>query len=623
MSNSVSEQLAIVNELLNEYKFDEAFQKVMDIEKNKNLTLEESLKTQVYKGSIYIRLGRYEIALKTVEELYEKSKEVNMPLFTLDAFFLKVTMMYSLQRKETIMYSLQPLEEYYRILEQYEKLFESVPRDDSLEFQEREACFLIWKGQGALFKGNLDLSLDYHNRSLALWELIDPHSRLIVLNLIALAWGYEIKGELNLALECDEKALSLIPIGEDHGLNMLILISLLGAGVYRSMGRIFYLKGDLNKALEYHTRDLEIQKTTIKNWNNSSYFDIIKVLVAQKNIKKARNYLQELKQFNEQHEIGMGTDVYHHSHALILKSSSRIRDLAEAEKILKELIEKNLDFPANSIKLVIDLCDLYFKEFQFTHQMDILDDIQPLIDNLLKTIIISYNSYPLLANLKLLQAKLALLQVSMVEARKFLTEAQQIADEHGLQLLAGEISKEHDHLLEELKLWESFKKEQTTIAERFKLASIDGVMERLQGRRAIEPLESSGQQPVSLLILAQGGVLLFTHPFTDEWKQDNDLFGSFLSAFSTFSDEFFSQGLDRAKFGEETILLQSVGSFSICYLFRGQTYFAKQKLEKFTETIQEETTIWKTLEKFEKSSQVAELKDLPKMEGLLNEIFLN
>jgi len=106
-------------------------------------------------------------------------------------------------------------------------------------------------------------------------------------------------------------------------------------------------------------------------------------------------------------------------------------------------------------------------------------------------------------------------------------------------------------------------------------------------------------------------------------KKDDDLFGSFLSAFLTFSDEFFSQGLDRAKFGDDTILLQSVSSFSICYLFRGQTYFAKQKLEKFVETIQKEPTIWETLEKFEKSSQVVELKDLPELESLLNEIFLN
>jgi len=224
---------------------------------------------------------------------------------------------------------------------------------------------------------------------------------------------------------------------------------------------------------------------------------------------------------------------------------------------------------------------------------------------------------------KLLQAKLALLQVNMVEARKHLIEAQQIADEHELQLLAGEISREHDHLLKELKLWESIKKTEASVSERLKLVSVDGVIERLQGKRALEPLESSGQQPISLLILAEGGVLVFSYPFSDEWRQDDDLFGSFLSAFSSFSDEFFSQGLDRAKFGNDTLLLQSVGSFSICYLFQGQTYFAKQKLEKFAETIQKEVVIWETLEKFEKQSQVAELGNLPQMESILTTIFLN
>jgi hypothetical protein len=176
--------------------------------------------------------------------------------------------------------------------------------------------------------------------------------------------------------------------------------------------------------------------------------------------------------------------------------------------------------------------------------------------------------------------------------------------------------------LEELKLWESFKKEQASVSERLKLASFNPVMERLQGRRALEPLESSGQHPVSLLILAEGGVLLFSYPFTEEWKQDDDLFGSFLSAFLNFSDEFFSQGLDRAKFGEDTILLHPVGDFSICYLFKGQTYFAKRKLVKFAETIQEESTIWETLEKFEKSSQVAELRDIPIIESILTNIFV-
>ena len=386
------------------------------------------------------------------------------------------------------------------------------------------------------------------------------------------------------------------------------------------MGHIYYKKGDFDSAFEYFTRSLENSKEVKAfRWMSRPYFWIIDILLKKENFNQAGNYLQQFKQFNEKHESKDGYLLYQLSHILMLKSSSRLRERVEAENLLKKFVEEKPPIDITNIAL-IHLCELYFEEFQLSSHMDILDDIYPLIDHLQSNARYQ-NSYSLLANVKLLQAKLALFQINMVESRKLLTEAQNIADEHDLRALAGEISREHDHLLEELKLWESFKKEQSSVAERLKLASVDGVIERLQGKQVIEPLESKGQQPVSLLILTEGGVLLFSYPFTSEWKQDDDLLGSFLSAFLKFSDEFFSQGLDRAKFGEETILLQPIGSFSICYLFRGQTYFAKQKLEKFAETIQKDPKIWGTLEKFEKSSRVAELRDLPKMENLLTNIF--
>ncbi|GAH41131.1 unnamed protein product [marine sediment metagenome] len=342
------------------------------------------------------------------------------------------------------------------------------------------------------------------------------------------------------------------------------------------------------------------------------------VLYTKKDFAQVQNYLQKVTQLNESSPLNPN---YLLMRAFVLTISSRMRDRTEAETIFKKIAKENPSIRVTNSAL-IGLCNLYFEEYRIFNQMEILDDIQPLVDHLRRNAKES-NSYSLLANTKLIQAKLALLKINMVEARKLLTEAQNIADKHDLQLLAGEISREHDRLLDELKLWESIKKTQASASERLELASVDKVIERLQGRRTIEPLESGGQQPVSVLILAAGGVLLFSYPFSDDWKQDDDLFGSFLSAFLSFSDEFFSQGLDRAKFGEDTILLQPVGDFSICYLFKGQTYFAKRKLEKFAETIQKDPSIWETLEKFEKSSQVAELKDLPNMDKLLTNVFLN
>jgi len=602
MSNSVAKELANAKNLINEGKFENALQLVNDIEEKENLNHEETLRTQAYKSRIYIALGQHDLALKNVEDLYQKSKTNKMPLFSLQALFLKALINLRLGR----------IEEFFKNLEEYEKLFKSISREDSLEFQEREAELLFAKGLEDHINSNFDRALDYFNKSLTLFERIEPRYPYIYKILTFMAYAYLEKGALKLALEFDEKALAKIPNGEYYTQLMFKI------HIYHNMGIISYEKGDLDSALEYYMDCLEIYEK-IKGGHfflNILYGNIMTVLYAKKDFTQAQNYLQKIKQLNKSIPLNPN---YLILRALVLSTSSRMRDRTEAETILKKIVKENPSIRETNDAL-IGLCNLYFEEYRIFNQMEILDDIQPLIDHLQRNAKES-NSYSLLANMKLIQAKLALLKINMVEARKLLTEAQNIADKYDLQLLAGEISREHDRLLEELKLWESIKKTQASASERLELASVDNVMERLQRRRAIEPLESSGQQPVSLLILAEGGVLLFSYPFSDEWKQDDDLFGSFLSAFSTFSAEFFSQGLDRAKFGEETILLQSVESFSICYLFRGQTYFAKQKLEKYVEFIQKDPAIWETLKKFEKSSQVAELKDLPKMESLLNDVF--
>jgi hypothetical protein len=208
----------------------------------------------------------------------------------------------------------------------------------------------------------------------------------------------------------------------------------------------------------------------------------------------------------------------------------------------------------------------------------------------------------------------------MVEARKFLTEAQKIADEHDLLLLAGEISREHDHLLEELKLWESIKKEQASVAERLKLASLDPVMERLQGRRTIEVPEVSIEEPILLLIMDKSGVAYFNYSFIGEWDFD-DLFSSFMSAFNTFSSEIFSNSIDRIKIADHTILINPMEPFLACYVIKGQSYPAQQKLTRFSETIKSTEEIWEALNKAAKTSEMLELDNPPSLGSTVNEIF--
>ena len=61
----------------------------------------------------------------------------------------------------------------------------------------------------------------------------------------------------------------------------------------------------------------------------------------------------------------------------------------------------------------------------------------------------------------------------------------------------------------------------------------------------------------------------------------------------------------------------------MCYLFKGQTYPAKQKLTNFIEEMQNNSIIWQTLDKFYKTSQVLEINDIPQLKSVVTEVFMS
>jgi len=66
--------------------------------------------------------------------------------------------------------------------------------------------------------------------------------------------------------------------------------------------------------------------------------------------------------------------------------------------------------------------------------------------------------------------------------------------------------------------------------------------------------------------------------------------------------------------------MQSVANFSVCYLFKGQSYHASQKLAKLSRQIQDNHSISQTLQKFQNTTQVLELKDIALLKSLITEI---
>jgi tetratricopeptide (TPR) repeat protein len=460
-----------------------------------------------------------------------------------------------------------------------------------------------------LWEGDYDQALQYCKQSLSI-NGISKHCKINALNTLSSIYRY--KGELNRSLKHRQQAIAL---AEEINFKVLLIQNLFG------LGYLYRITGKKNLAIEYLERSLILAEKLGITLSMAKSLSLLTIIYIDDNSReKANRYLSRLfelyNQTRDKGDINMYI-TYLLAKAYMLKKSIRIRHRVEAQALYKELIDLTIGDPLFSS--LSNFCDLLLEELSLNNEPEILDEIIPPLTKSLEMAESAHN-YGWLAETKLLQAKLALIQMNTEEAKKLMVQAQRIADLHGLNLLAWGISSEHDKLLEQINIWDKLKKEEAPISERIKLASTNGVLERLQGKSAVEPPELVDEEPILLLIMDNSGTTYFNHLFMANWDY-SDLFSSFMSAFNTFMDEIFSKSIDRIKVGENTILVNPVEQFLACYVIKGQSYPALQKLTRFTEAIKKNSEIWQALNKSVKTSEMLELDKPPNLKTVINEIF--
>ncbi|MHA2094725.1 MAG: tetratricopeptide repeat protein [Candidatus Hodarchaeales archaeon] len=584
-------------------------QAVEGIQKRGNLSFREEFECEKTKGRIYLATGSFGEATRISERLYKEGKQKNLPLFAIDGLTLKFFIKWILGQLE--------YGKLWEIVEESEDLLREASQEQ-IEDKERRNAFIDFE-KSAIYRniGDIDLSLEYCIKTL---EAINKDKHLdYMLSSVLIEFGkiYYVKGELKKA---ENYVLQGIPLIKSNNLSAKV------AKIYAlwDLGENYRSQGRADKAIQSYEQALRIcEDIKIPIYTRVVYTSLIEVYIDKKDIDDAYKYLDLFREYNSQYP---GDDfLYQISKARVLKATGRIKNLAEAEKMFRTWMGDgfgpgwDLNYAAS---ILIDLCQILITELQITDDPDIFEELESLVLQLLD-IAEKQHSYTTLTSAKLIQGKLALIQLNTDDARKVLKEAQEIADEHGLQKLALSVSREHDKILGQLDIWEDLNKTKTPISERLKLASMDETIEYLKMKRSLESREDTSEEPMMLLIISEGGIMTFSYPFEDKWKFDEEIFGSFLTAFNTFSDEFFSKGLDRAKFGEEMILMQSVDTFLICYLYKGETYFALKKLDQFTEGIKENAEILQSLNKFSQTNQVLEIKHAPLLENLISKIFIH
>jgi len=619
MRISMHPELERVLKLLNDGKVEEASQVINNFEKLEDITLEDKHYYRFLKWQLFLNMGKLQESLRIAEQDYQENKSQNRHLFLIDSIMSKFFTLFIIGGPDSPIY---PDSEVREDVLLSEKLLKSITQEPPIEVKLRKGLLIIMKGYVFYWEQNFDKAIEQHKKSLAILENYDIiTSGLISTNLHVLGMSYAAKGELDLALDSHKKSLDLSK-------GSTIVVDMARGVTYSSIGDIYFQKGVLDQAIRSFEKSLKLmEQHTYPNsiwWSGYSYDSLIKVFLYKDSFEEAQECLDRFFQYLGKKKIPKNFSWYRLSLARVLGSHSRVRDRAKAEKIAKEILKDLAITPLTYIytNILMVLCELYFQEMKASNDLEILEDIQPLVDKLIKESE-RLNSFSLRAHALLLNGNISLLRLNMGDARRYLTEAQKISDSHSLQLLARDISYQHDRLLEQLEGLESYKKKEFTMSERIDLASLDDTLDLMQGRRAVNAPNLIDEEPVLLLILAGGGFLLFSYPFSDEVKVEDELFGGFLSAITSFSDEALSEELDRAKFGQYTVLMKNITDFSFCYLFKGQSYVAQKKLNNFTETFQKDSSMMQTLDKFNQTSQVIELKDFPFLKGFITETFIN
>jgi hypothetical protein len=557
-------KLIEAKKLILDGKTKESFQLILELENDKDLTPQEILSCKIFKAKLLSELGKYQDGFNITDEILNETLQKGDLVSSLDALLIQI-------------FSYSMLGDIFKsklLIERAEKIYEEIKKSMKEDYRDRESFLIRMKANMSFWKGEIHHSFELNRKAFEL-----------------------VKDTDNKEL----KSASLINIAEN-----------------------FQLLGNYDKAIVYAKRALEIGYYRFIPYQIGIIIDIFLDIG---DIENAKLYLQRLHDYRKKEKNKAIEDLYHYHKAVFLKTSLRAKNRLDAEILLKQLI-KDKRFPGERpfwaekrVYAIIHLCDLLLIELRITNDLEVLNDLKENINRLLE-FAEQLNSYWVLAEAHLLQAKLSLVNLDIRDARQFLTEAQLLAEKYGLNQLAVRISNEHDELLKKLEFWENLKKRDASVNERIELARINEQMGQMLHKKAIESPEILEEHPVIILIITEGGIPIFSRSFEEGWSFEDHLFSGFLTAVNSFSDELFSKGLDRASFGEHTLLMKSIKPFLVCYLFKGQTFPAQQRFRFFSDKLKKSKIIWKKFQKYYETNQIVQQNDIPLLESLITEIFI-
>ncbi|MFW9829556.1 MAG: tetratricopeptide repeat protein, partial [Candidatus Thorarchaeota archaeon] len=427
-----TKELVYAEQLIAQNEYNEALQVVAELGKREDLPLYHKVSAFIIQARMLMFLGKYEESIKIAEKTYEESLKLGNSLQTVDALNL-MALVNNWQGK---------FDKSFEIIKRSEEIFKSFAKESTVDYIRVEAYLNFIKGYLESLN-DANKGLEYLNYSLSLWDKIDiPLGKAMTIMCIGLTL-YNSKGELDKSIKYLDHALKIVTaINSKFGIAFVQLhlgasYSYKGdinrsidyfqkslklyteinnkpqiANLYCEIGDIMREKGEFDEALKYVEKALAIYKKLGSSFSSGLFSPLglaIGISIEKDDINLASDYLNTVKQINEQFKLPLIDKWISLYNSLILKKSSRTRDKAKAEELLKKILS-NPDIWSFALKInaLIHLCDIYLTELRNTNNLEVLEDIKPIIENLID-IAQKSHSYSVLCETFILQARLALI----------------------------------------------------------------------------------------------------------------------------------------------------------------------------------------------------------------------
>ncbi len=429
-------------------------------------------------------------------------------------------------------------------------------------------------------------ALQYLDEALAI-ALTLQHSPRLALLYNNYGWIHRLLGNMAQALDYFEKSMKLeVELGNEYRLAVVI----------NNIGKVYYQQGKFEQSSQYLVRALQIGRKIGNPFELSTFlFDLILNCIELRKKDQVTLYLNEFQKLCLNNDNIRIMQRYQLAQALFMKSSTQTRLIFQAQEIFKEIAAGPvLEHEMTQIAL-LNQCELLLSELLITRNLEVLDDIYPLLEKLIN-VADNQHSYIMLAKAFLLKAKLSIIGMDIDQARIFLSSAQKYAMDHQLDFIAIQISEEHDKLLDQQAVWEGLPDKSISLEERIQISGVNFQFAQRIREKSEEIVPEKTEIPAAFVLMNDCGPMIFSEKFESDFDYNDQLFGGVLSAFHTYCEDIFSRSFDRAKFGKYTIILYSKPPILFAYIFIGASYDAQKRLSGFTDELEKNQELWTQIE---------------------------